>query len=118
MTDSVERSARAAARRLAASQDDPELIADVERALQGRNSDRGPDQYFDPVSLGGLIVSIATLAWTVYSDLRKRTPKPPNDLVARTVRVRLQEAELEPAQRDRIVEIVVEETARAVDEEH
>ena len=32
--------------------------------------------YMDPVALASLIVGVASLAWTVYTDLRKRTVKP------------------------------------------
>jgi hypothetical protein len=113
MTDPVEHSARAAAHRLAAEHG-PGLPADVEAALHARGSTRRPEQYLDPISLGALVVSIASLAWTVYTDLRNKTPHPSADVVARTIRVQLPSAgELEPAQRDRIIDIVVSETVQA-----
>ena len=110
VNDPVQDGARAAAERLAADQG-PRLVGDVERALHEREA---PDQYLDPVSLGGLIVSIATLAWTVYTDLKKRTEQPSPEVVTRTVRVKLDHAtQIDVGQRDRIIEVTVEETLRA-----
>lgn len=76
--------------------------------------DRRPDQYFDPISPGGLILSIAGLDWTIYTDLKTRTAKPAPEVVARTIRVRLAEGPepTDPAQRDRIIELTVEELTR------
>jgi hypothetical protein len=115
MSDPVERNARAAARRLAAEHGRG-LPADVEAALHARGSVPRPDQYLDPVSLAGLIVSAASLAWTVYADLKTRTAKPAPEVVARTVRVRLEHAgEHESALRDHVIEIVVDETVQAAE---
>jgi hypothetical protein len=75
MTDPVSTGARAAAERLTPDFG-PGLAADVEAALHTRGSQQRPEQYFDPISLGALIVSIATLAWTIYTDLKKKTPQP------------------------------------------
>lgn len=112
MTDPIGHSARAVAQRLAARYG-PGLPADVEAALHTRGSTPRPEQYLDPLSLAGLIVSVATLAWTVYNDLRKKTPEPSTAVVARTIRVQLNDTSgLDPAQRDRIIDIVVEETVQ------
>jgi hypothetical protein len=112
MTDPIGHSARAAAQRLAAEHG-PGLPADVEAALRTQGLSRRPEQYVDPISLAGLIVSVATLAWTIYNDLRTKTPEPSPAVVARTIRVRLSDVgELDSAQRDRIIEIVVEETVQ------
>lgn len=81
----VEQAARAAARRLAPDYG-PQAQAQVEAALYGAEEQKVPDQYFDPVAIGGLIVAIADLAWTVYSDLKSRGEKPTQDGVARKVR--------------------------------
>jgi hypothetical protein len=51
----------------------PGVAAEVEAALAARQTPAVPPQYADPVALASLIVAIATLAWTVYTDLRKRT---------------------------------------------
>jgi hypothetical protein len=113
MTDPVEHAARAAATQLAADFG-PALPTQVEAALSARRSTHNPDRYLDPISLGALIVSIATLAWTVYIDLTKKTPTPSTDVMARAVRVRLHDTtDLDPATRDRIIDILVTETARA-----
>lgn len=114
MIDPVERGARAAADRLAADHG-LRLAADVEAALYERGANRSTDQYFDPVSLGALIVSVASLAWTVYRDLKKQAPNPPADVVARTVRVRLREAgDIDLAAHERVVEITIDETLQAL----
>jgi hypothetical protein len=83
----------------------------VEAALRTRGAPQRPEQYLDPISLAGLIVSVATLAWAVYNDLRIKTPEPSPAVVARAIRVQLSDVgELDSAQRDCIIEIVVEET--------
>jgi hypothetical protein len=105
----VGRAARAAAHSLAAEHG-PRLEADVELALHtvaGRQS--APEQYFDPISLGALIVSAATLAWTIYKDLKKQTPTPAANVVTRRVRLELPAGEqISTSERDRIIELVVE----------
>lgn len=112
MTDPIGHSARAAAQRLAAHYG-PGLPADLEAALHARGATQRPERYVDPISLAGLIVSITTLAWTVYNDLRAKTSAPSPAVVARTIRVRLNDtSELDAAQRDRIIDIVVEETVQ------
>src|SRR5262249_61645775 len=78
--------ARAAAQQLEADAR-PGLVTEVEAVLATRESPSAPPQYIDPVALASLIVAIAGLAWTVYTDLRKRTATPSAEVVARTVRV-------------------------------
>ena len=113
MTDPIAHSARAAALRLVAEHG-PGLPADVEVALHTRGSIPRPERYLDPISLGALIVSIASLAWTVYTDLKKKTPQPSSDVVVRTVRVQLRHTgELDSVRRDHIIDIVVDETFQA-----
>ncbi|HZG06075.1 MAG TPA: hypothetical protein VE546_21270 [Streptomyces sp.] len=117
VADPIARGARAAAQRLTTPHA-PSLPADVEAALHARDGAARPDRYLDPVSLASLVVSVATLAWTVYNDLRTRNADPGRDVVTRHVRVRLDQAgtspaALGPADRDRIVDITVEETLNA-----
>ena len=112
MTDPVSDAARAAAERLTPDYG-PGLAADVEAALHARGSAQRPERYFDPISLGALIVSIATLAWTVYSDLRKKTSSPAPDVVARTVRVELRKQAGDAAPPGQITEVVVTEVIKA-----
>jgi hypothetical protein len=106
-TQDADAAARAAAVRL---QDryGPVLPVDVERVIRTRQ--HAPDQFLDPISLGALLVSAATLAWTVYQDLRSIHAEPSPSVVARTVRVQLQVPPgTDPADRDRIIEVTVEE---------
>lgn len=114
MTDYVADAARSAAAALV-----PELgqhlPAEVEAALAARGGDPRPDRYFDPVSLGSLIVSVATLAWTVYNDHRGRAPEhePEADSVARQVRITLRDQDVNlPPGTDRITEVVATEIIR------
>jgi hypothetical protein len=117
MTDPIASVARAAAQRLEAEAP-PGLAIQVEAALAARESPSAPSQYVDPVSLAILIVSIASLAWTVYGDLRKRTAKPAAEVVARTVRVTLRDRG-EDAAPDHIIDVVVTEAIRvAADQAH
>ncbi|HEV2809891.1 MAG TPA: hypothetical protein VGV93_05780 [Acidimicrobiales bacterium] len=110
MTDPVADASRAAAQRLA-EEYGPSLAGDVEEALYLRGESRSPERYLDPVSLGGLIVSVATLAWTVFNDLRTKAAKPSADVVARRVRVRLEtDDSVTPAARNHIIDVVVSET--------
>ena len=113
MTDPITAAARATAERLAAEYG-PGLAADVEAALHARGTAQRPGQYLDPVSLGSLIVAIATLAWTIYSDQRKKTPEPSPGVVARHVRAELRKhSSTSQQETDRITEIVVTEIIQA-----
>jgi hypothetical protein len=54
---------------------------------------------------------VATLAWTIYTDLRSTTQSPSRDVLARTVRVRLDTANaIDAVTRDRVIDVVVDET--------
>lgn len=109
MTDPVAAAARAAAAQLTARYG-PGLPADVEAALHATDTQKPPDQYLDPISLASLIVAVATLAWTIYTDQRKKTPAPSPDAVARAVRVELRtRTDADPAQQEQITSIVVTE---------
>ena len=118
MTDPAADAARAAAAILAPDLG-PNLPAEVEAALAARDTHQRPDRYLDPVSLASLIVSIATLAWTIYNDLRNHkeqrdhTPDPPPDVIARQVRITLREQDIRlPPGTERITEIVATEITR------
>jgi hypothetical protein len=115
MTDPVADAARASAAVLAPDLG-PGLPAHVEAALAARDAQRRPDQYLDPntlIALAGLIVSIATLAWTIYTDQRSRTPDPQPEAIAREVRVTLRERDIAlPSGTERITEIVATEITR------
>ena len=109
MTDPAAQAARSAAAILVPDFG-PALPAEVEVALAGRGR---PDRYLDPVSLASLIVSIATLAWTIYNDQRSHASDPEPDTIARQVRITLREQDIAiPASTERITEIVATEITR------
>src|ERR1700753_800528 len=104
MTDPVADAARSAAVILAPDLGQ-NLPTEVEAALAARAGDYRPDRYLDPVSLGSLIVSVATLAWTIYNDQRNRAhgQEPPADSIARQVRITLRDQDVSlPAGAERI----------------
>jgi predicted metal-binding membrane protein len=93
----------------AADQMDPggPLRTDVLAALH--SSERTAERYNDIVDIAALIVSIATLAWTVTVNLRAKTEKPKADAVARRVRVEFPLADnISPEQRDLVIDVVVD----------
>lgn len=111
--DPVAAAARATAGHLA-GQHGPGLAAEVEVALHARGTGHRPEQYFDPVSLGSLIVSIASLAWTIYSSVKTKTPNQAPHVLARAVRVELRtRGESAPESQDKIIEVVATEIIKA-----
>jgi hypothetical protein len=84
----------------------------LEAVLATRESPSAPPQYVDPIALASLIVAIASLAWTVYTDLKKRTATPAAEVVARTVQVTRRNQGQADAP-DHIIEVVVTEAIRA-----
>jgi len=110
MTDPAADAARSAAAILAPDLG-PTLPAEVEAAL---DTSQRPDRYIDPVSLATLIVSVATLAWTIYNDQRNRHHSdPPADSIARQVRITLRDQDTAlPPGTERITEIVATEITR------
>lgn len=62
--------ARRAAERLAGTIGNG-LRDDVERELARDPLEEQSKRLFDPISLGALIVSLASFGWTVYRDLKK-----------------------------------------------
>jgi hypothetical protein len=98
--------ARAAARRLV-----PEfgvrVEAGVEAALYAQED--GVRHEYDPVAIGALIVSIAQLAWTIYSDHRTKAPDAPPEHLELVLRNEIRrEVELTPSSA-RITDVVVKE---------
>ena len=104
--------ARRAAARLAESLDSG-LPEQVDRELATAADRDEPRKFIDPgtaIGLGSLIVSLASLGWTIYRDLKQSGATPTVTSVARRVRVQVgtvQSASIED--RDRIIEVVVEE---------
>lgn len=120
MTDFVANAARSAAVMLVPDLGQ-HLPVEVEAALAARGGDHRPDRYLDVVSLGSLIVSAATLAWTVYNDLRNRAhgQEPQADSVARQVRITLREQDTAlPPATERITEVVATEIIRQSRQSH
>jgi hypothetical protein len=112
MNDPVEDGARAAAQHLAA-QYGSQLSAEVETVLRKRYAPASHDQYLDPVGLGGLIVAIATLAWTVYSGLKTKTAAPSSDAIIREVQAQLsQTRNLNIDSHAEIITITIRETLK------
>ena len=90
------------------------LPAEVEAALAARDATQRPDCYLDPVSLASLIVSIASLARTIYNDRRMHSPEPPpSESIARQVRITLRDQDtVLPPGTERITEVVATEITR------
>jgi hypothetical protein len=110
--------ARRAAERLA-GEIDPRLPIDVEAELHGTTAQ--PERYLDPVSVAGLVVSIASLAWTIGKDLRAHKTKPTAALVARRIRITLDAGnttDLPAATRDRVIDVVIDEALTALPPPH
>jgi len=113
MHDTIAAVSRATAKRVAADHG-PGVVADVEALLQAPENAQRPSQYLDPISLGGLIVAIATLAWNIYTDRQKKASDCSQDDLARHVRIELREqGGIYQKVEDRVVEIVVYELIRA-----
>lgn len=111
--DRVAAAARAAAGELAA-QYGSALAADVEAALCARDSDYRPERYFDPVALGSLIVSIASLGWTIYSGMKK-SQQPTSEVLARQIRVVQRTRGDITGNQEKIIEVVATEIIRAAE---
>ncbi len=92
-----------------------QLPGDAEAVLSARGELDARSRYADPTSLGALIVSVSSLAWTIYHDLKAKTNPPAREEVERHVRVRIGEAGAlawPQEQQDRIVEVVVSEVVQ------
>jgi hypothetical protein len=58
--------------------------------------------------LASLIVSVAGLAWTIYTDLKRQTPRPEPEVIKRRIRVEVELPEhISAADRDRVITAVV-----------
>ena len=110
MTDPAADAARAAAVTLAPAYGQ-NLPADVEAALAARHAQQRASRFLDPISLATLIVSVATLAWTIYNDHRERSAEPPPPAaLARQVRITLREQDtVLPEGTERIIELITTE---------
>jgi hypothetical protein len=112
MTDAAS-IARLAAARLTATLG-PDLPAQVEQELNADPLDP-PKRLADPVSLAALLVSVASLAWTIWHDLRKDHATRPQSEQADALAAALVPSSppaLAPPQRTLLVRVVAEETVR------
>jgi hypothetical protein len=116
MDDGVAQAARTAARQLAPELGD-QLLGDVEAVLHAGDDAPALERYLDPISLAGLIVSVASLAWTVSQDLKAKTNATARAVVERRVRVKVREtdATATPQQQSRIIEVVVTEVMSSIE---
>lgn len=46
-----------------------------------------PDQYFDPVALGALIVAIAQFGYQIYTDRKNKGQHPTREAIAQAIRI-------------------------------
>jgi hypothetical protein len=88
----------------------PEIDLALPNAVEAALADGAAERYLDPISLGALIVSAASLAWTIYKDSRSKDPNPPPDVISRQVRLRISTPMDVPTDlRDRIIDMSVAE---------
>jgi hypothetical protein len=73
-----------------------------------------PRTYADPVSIAGLIVAIASLAWSIYTELRRwrSTPTPLPQDVAEGVRLRFGEDHVLDDMANAVIDVVADETVK------
>lgn len=109
--DPVREIARGSAQRLTGEYG-PRLETEVEAALYARED--GERREYDPVSVAALIVSVAQLAWMVYSDHRKKSP----EVVERTLRTRLRRHVDITPESARITDVVVHEIIERINEDN
>jgi len=88
------------------------VVTDVEVALYQRDPEHRTRQFVDPVALGTLIVAIAQLAWSVYSERRAKSEKPTQDSLAREVRITQRTRTEVTGTEEKIIEVVVSEVLR------
>src|SRR5215472_4453296 len=107
----VAQAARAAAGELA-PQYGPRLAMEVEAALNNAG-EAEPPQFFDPVAVGGLIVSMAALGWQVYRDLKK----PSREALATRLRVEWRKEHHLTADAEKVIEVVSAEIVESAPDE-
>jgi hypothetical protein len=93
----------------------PDLPAHVEQELNADPLDP-PQRLADPISLAALLVSVASLAWTIWHDLKKdhatRPQSEPAEALAEALAQSVPPAALTSPQRTLLVRVVAEETVR------
>lgn len=111
--------ARAAVGQLGAQFGKPELIeVQVETTLRRNGAASTPDRFADPVAVGGLIVTIAALAYQIYEDHRKQHGKRPSQsTLVEYIRVERRVAGELTSVEETIIEVVAAEIVKAVDDD-
>ena len=104
MTEPVSEIARSAAARLSDSHG-ASLVADVEAELEG-----SPRAFIDPISIASLIVGIASLAWNIYTVLRRSQASRAE--LAAAVRERWAQDHEVDATASAVIDVVAEETVK------
>ena len=99
---------------------DPSVTDRVEQALADDPLSRPAERILEPISLGALVVSIVSLGWTVYRDIKKDRATTRLDQAEKIRRLtkQLREAEQEdgrepadltPQQRTQIISVIAAE---------
>jgi len=110
-TDAIAVISRNTARRLATPESATKLFADVEETLHRRDSDESLSQYVDVMELAGVIVSAASLAWSVYLGLRQKAPSAARQELQRSLHIELLQQDGTESELDRrVINVVIDET--------
>ena len=108
--DRAAAAARAAANELSVQLGQPKLRVDVELALYGSNAGFRSWQYFDPLELASVIVSLASLAWQIYETRRAHGEKADKSELKREIRLRREDICTNDTHK-RVIEIIASEIA-------
>ncbi|MCX5801140.1 MAG: hypothetical protein NTX17_07120 [Candidatus Eisenbacteria bacterium] len=115
MLEPYEQIARNAAARLAATLGS-ELPQMTEKALDMPDARGVPDQYLDSataINLASLVVSIASLVWSMCQDRPQKTSKSNRDVIQRRITLKVGRPDgVSVSQRDRIIEVVIDEAMK------
>ncbi|MEU1465836.1 hypothetical protein ABZ467_35350 [Streptomyces sp. NPDC005727] len=119
MDDLIATVARATVGQLGAQFGKPELLeVQVETALRRNGATSASDRFADPVAVGGLIVTIATLAYQIYQDHRKQHgTRPSRSTLVEYIRVERRAAGELMSVEETIIEVVAEEIVTAADDD-
>jgi hypothetical protein len=103
----------AAAERLATELGQPRLLSYVQAAISSTGTGEQARQFVDPLALGSLIVSIAGLAWQIYSDRKKEGSAPTRETLTRIVCIQRRGSSNLSRAEETIIEAVSAEVIKA-----
>jgi hypothetical protein len=88
------------------------LVGEVERRLDSR-AVAEPGVY-EPVAVSvAALVVVASLAWTIYSDVKQRDGRVDREVLSRRIRVALEpNGNVDESERRRIINVIVDETLK------